>query len=155
MSTPPEAQREGRGGKGAFVLAIAALAACWNPLAAPAGLLVGIAAAVLAVRALRRAATRRLPAVALAIGVLATLASAVMLSLTAGVVSTDLPGEPVVKTRTQAELDQVLAQAAERTRPQRERASRELDRLAGPEEGASRALGAPAPDAGVPRKARP
>lgn len=115
----------------ALAFALAALAASWNPIAAPFGVVVGIAAALLAARALRRAGERRrVPATALAVGVIAALASVVVLLLTAGAVGVDLPGEPVVKGRTQAELDQVLSQAAERTRGQRESAVKELDRLA-------------------------
>ncbi len=110
--TGEEAKPRRRAGGGvALAFAIAALAASWNPIAAPFGLLVGIAAAVLGARALRRAGDRRgVPATALAVGV-------------------DLPGEPVVKGRTQAELDEALSRAGERTRAARERASKELDRL--------------------------
>ena len=116
----------------ALGFALAAAAACWNALAAPFGLVVGLGATVLSVRALRRAAPpRRVPAVALAIAVLAALTSAVVLGLTAGAVGIELPGEPVVKGRTQAELDEVLSQAAERTRARRERAARELDAAGG------------------------
>lgn len=129
-----EGQR-GRGPRGGVALgfAISALAACWNPLAAPLGLLVGVAAAVLGARALRGAAgpRRRVPAVALALGILAALASVLVLVLTAGAVGVEIPGEPIVKERSPAELEEVLSQAGERTLPQRERARKELDRLGG------------------------
>jgi hypothetical protein len=147
-----EAQAErGRGPRGGVALgfAIAALAASWNPIAAPFGLLVGVAAMVLGARALRTAGDRRLPAAALAIGVVAALASIVILLLTAGAVGVELPGEPVVKGRTQAELDQALDEARERTRAERERASKELDRLPGP--GPSRVQRTPARDGGRDR----
>ncbi len=141
-----EAKRA-RGGV-ALGFAIAALAASWNPLAAPLGLVVGIAAAVLGARALRRAGDRRrVPATAIALGVLAALASVVVLLLTAGAVGVELPGDPVVKGRTQAELDEVLSQAAERTRAARERAGNELDRVA--PSGAPRGQAGPARDGGV------
>ena len=128
-----EAQPRRRARSGvALAFAVAALAASWNPVAAPFGLVVGVAAAVLGARALRRSEGRSVPAAALAVGVLAALASVVVLLLTAGAVGVDLPGEPVVKGRTQAELEQALSQAGERTRTQRERASKELERLAPP-----------------------
>jgi hypothetical protein len=126
-----EAQPRRAGGGVALAFAIAALAASWNPIAAPFGLLVGVVAALLGARALRRAGGRRaVPAAALAMGVVAALASVVVLLLTAGAVGVELPGEPVVKGRTQAELDDLLSKAGERTRGQRERARKELDRLA-------------------------
>ena len=116
-----------------LALAIAALAACWNPFAAPFGLVVGVAAAIPAARSLRAAGERRrLAAAALTMSLVAVVASVVVMALTAGSVGIDLPGEPVVKARTQAELDQVLSDAGERTRARRERASRELDSLGAP-----------------------
>jgi hypothetical protein len=119
-------------GRAALGFAVAALAACWNPFAAPLGLVVGIAAAVLAFRALRRAGgRRRIPAAALALSLLAVVASALLLIVTAGTIGVDLPGEPVLKARTPEELERVLSEAAERTRPERERARAELERLAG------------------------
>jgi hypothetical protein len=125
------AQRE-RGYWGLLVLAVAALASSWNPVAAPFGLVVGIATAILSVRALRRSRVRRrIPASALAGGVLAAVASAMVLGFTAGSLGIELPGEPVVKGRTPAELEQVLSEAAERTRARREGATQELDALRG------------------------
>jgi hypothetical protein len=129
----------GPGGGLALVFAVCALAASWNPIAAPFGLLVGVAAAALGFRALRSAGSRRrVPAAALSVGLLAAVASVVVLLVTAGSVGVDLPGEPIVKGRTAAELEQVLSQAADRTRPQRERAGRELDRLSGANAGGER-----------------
>ena len=120
-------------GRAALGFAVAALAASWNPFAAPLGLVVGIAAAVLAWRALKRAGGRRrqLPAAALALSLLAVVASALLLAVTAGTVGVDLPGEPVLKARTPEELERVLSGAAERTRAERERAREELERLTG------------------------
>jgi len=121
-------------GRAALGFAVAAAAACWNPFAAPLGLVVGIAAAVLAFRALRRAGGQGrhwIAGAALALSLLAVVASALLLVVTAGTVGVDLPGEPVLKARTPEELERVLSGAAERTRPERERARDELERLPG------------------------
>lgn len=129
---PEPPQRSRRRGVVALVFALAAAAACWNVIAAPLGLVVGLAATVLSVRALRRSPPpRRVPLVSLVVAVVASLTSAIVIGLTAGAVGIELPGEPVVKGRTQAELDEVLSQAAERTRVKRERARRELDAAGG------------------------
>jgi hypothetical protein len=131
MGDDAPARARGRGGV-ALGFAVAALFASWNPIAAPFGLVVGVVAAVLAARNLRGSKIgQRVPAAALAMGALAAIASVIVLLLTAGAVSVDLPGEPVVKGRTPAELERLLSEAAERTRAQRERAAQELDRLAG------------------------
>jgi hypothetical protein len=109
-------------------LAAAALVSSWNPIAAPFGLVVGLVTAILSVRALRRTpGRRRSPAVALGLSALAVVASAVILVLTAGSVGVDLGGDPVVKGRSTAELDQVLSEAAARTKERRARAVQELD----------------------------
>jgi hypothetical protein len=151
---PQAAERSRRGGGVALAFALAALAACWNPIAAPFGLIVGAGAVVLAVRSLRRApASRRVPAAALGLGIVAILASGALLVLAAGVVSTELPGEPVVKGRTPAELDQVLSEAAERTRSQRERARKELDRMTGSKPATGPSAGAPGHPSGAPAPA--
>lgn len=109
-------------------LAVAAVVSCWNPIAAPFGLFVGLVTAALAFRAIRRGrAPRTAPAVALALSVIASIASVVVLALTAGGVGVEMGGEPVVKGRSAAELEQVLSEAAGRTRERRERAVQELD----------------------------
>jgi hypothetical protein len=126
----PRCERVPRGGV-ALGFAIAALGASWNPIAAPFGLVVGVAAALLGARVLRGAGRRRVPAAAVAVGILATVASVAVLILSAGAVGTDLPGEPIVKGRSRVELDRTLEEAGERTRARRERASGELERLAG------------------------
>ena len=128
-----EAERTPRAprGAGALAFAVAALLSSWNPVAAPFGLAVGLAAAILAARALRRTDRRRLPVAAIALGALAVVASAVVLLRTAGALGVDLSGEPVVKGRTPAELDAALTQAGERTTAQRARAAEELERAAG------------------------
>lgn len=136
----------------AFALGVAAAAACWNPFAAPFGLLVGLAAVVLSARALRGSSERkRLAVAALALGLLATVASVAVVASTAGVVGVDLPGEPVVKGRTQEELEQVLSQSAERTRARRERAEHELE-LLGSSGDAGAATGKARRDGGAPAR---
>jgi hypothetical protein len=131
----------------ALAFAIAAVLSAWNPLAAPFGLVVGIAAAALGVRALvRRVPGRHLAIAAVVLGVVATVGSVAVLALTTGV-GVDLPsGEAVVRGRTVEELDKTLGEAGERTRAERERAARELERLTG--ERPDR------PDAGAPPQRR-
>jgi hypothetical protein len=110
---------------------LAALLSSWNPLAAPFGLLVGLASVVLSVRALRRPTRRAVSASALAASVVAVVASAVVLALTAGV-GRELGGTPVVPAPPREDVAAELDQAAERTRAARERARRELDSLEPP-----------------------
>jgi hypothetical protein len=138
---PEAAQRAGGpSGRVALVFAVLALLASWNPAAAPFGLLVGAATAILALRARRTG--RRRAYVALGLALLAVVASAVVLALTAGAVSIELSGVPIVKGRTPAELDLELSAAAASTRDERARALGELDRLGatdgGPGEGGGR-----------------
>lgn len=125
------------GARLALAFAGAAAAACWNPFAAPVGLVVGIAAVALAWRARRRAAARGgLPLAALALAMAAVVASAAVLAFTAGSVGTELPGAPVLKARSPEELERALGEAAARTRAERERAAAELERLGGLDGGA-------------------
>jgi len=138
-------------GRMAFAFALAALAASWNPIAAVIGLPLGIASAALAARLLRRAGWRAIPAAALGMGVFAVLASALVLISTAGAVSRELAGEPVVKGRTPEELERFLSQAAERTRARREQAAKELGRLGS---SGSRGRSAEEPRDGGPREER-
>jgi hypothetical protein len=155
-SRPPRELRRPRAGV-ALGFALAALAAAWNPIAAPFGLVVGLGATALAIRALRRSPRRGLARAALAVAIAAAVLSVAVLVLTAGAVGVDLPGEPVVRGRTPAELDDALRAAAERTRAERGRAARELERLTGPaaDGGAprERAGGAAAPGPGAGRQA--
>jgi hypothetical protein len=130
----------------AFAFALAALLAAWNPIAAPFGLVVGVTAAMLAVRAMRRTPRPRIAVAALVLGAFAIAASIAVILLTAGAVGVDLPGDPVVKGRTPEELEKVLSDAAVRTRAERERASRELGNLVGARPGVG---ASPAPDAGA------
>ncbi len=111
-----------------LAFAVAAVASSWNPVAAPFGLVVGLVAVILAIRALRRDRPRRkADLAALGLGAVAVLVSAAVIAVTAGAVGVDLPGKPVVQGRTAAELDQVLSESGERTRARRQRAIEELD----------------------------
>jgi len=124
------------GSRFALGLAVAALAACWNPISAPFGLVVGAGALVLAARAWWRATSARgVATAAVAAALLAVAASAAVLGLTAEAVSPDLPGQAVVKTRTPEELDRLLSDASKRTQPERRQAARQLEILAGSGDG--------------------
>jgi hypothetical protein len=108
---------------------LAAALSSWNPLSAPFGVLVGVPALLLGVRALRRAGERRaVPIAAVAISFVAVVASGLVLALTAGV-GRELGGTPVVQPPAREEVRQELDRAAERTRAARDRARGELDRL--------------------------
>jgi hypothetical protein len=118
---------EGRPAKVALAFGVAAALSCWNPVSAPFGLVVGVAAAVLSARAVARAASRRLAWGALAVSTLAAVASAGVLALTAGV---GRVGEgPVVPARSSADARKALDRAEAETRDARERARKELDAL--------------------------
>jgi hypothetical protein len=113
----------------ALAFATAALLSAWNPLAAPFGLVVGIAAALIALRAGARGARRPAWVTALALSLLAALGSALVLARTAGV------GRPsadrtIVPAPSQAEIDRELDAAAQQTAPSRARARSELDSVA-------------------------
>lgn len=127
---PGEAGGErSRAGAVALAAAVAALLSSWNPFAAPLGLAVGVASLLLGVRALRRRlGSRRVAWAAIAAGALAAAASGLVLALTAGAVTGELPGEPVVRGRTPAEAARLLDEEASRTAVARERARRELER---------------------------
>jgi hypothetical protein len=108
---------------------IAAALSSWNPLSAPFGVLVGLAALLLAVRAFRRAEGRRaVPLAAALVSAAAVVASAVVLALTAGV-GRELRGTPVVVAPPREEVSAELERAAERTKAARERARAELEKL--------------------------
>jgi hypothetical protein len=136
----------------ALGFAAAAAFSAWNPLTAPFGVNVGLAALALGVRALVRAAGRgrkiaSAAAIVLALG--AVGGGALVLSLTAGV-GRDLRGEPIVPVPPRGTLNSELDAAAERTRPARERARTELDTLEPPP--GERPAGAPPEDAGGARR---
>lgn len=114
----------------ALGFAAAAALSSWNPLSAPFGLAVGLAALFLGVRALRAGRVRWASIAAIALAAAAALGSTLVLALTAGV-GRDLGGQPVVAVPPGvAEKD--LDAAAERTRASRERARQELDALEPP-----------------------
>ncbi len=118
----------------ALGFAAAAALSAWNPLSAPFGLVVGIAAAVLSARALRRGGARLVAGGALVLSAGAVVSSALVLALTAGV-GRELGGEPIVKVPPRADVEAELDAAAERTRAARERARAELEALEGPRGG--------------------
>ena len=101
---------------------VAAALSSWNPLSAPFGVVVGLAAAPLAARA---APARPAPVsgAAAALSFLAVAASGVVLALTAGV-GRELGGTPAVQAPPRADVAAELDAAAERTRAARERAGR-------------------------------
>ncbi len=114
----------------ALGFALAAAVACWNPVAAPFGMVVGAAAALIAWRSARRGrGSRRLALVAAAIGAAAAIASAVVLAVSAGSFGPELPGQPIVPPRRREEVRALLDQAEGRTRGARERAARELEEI--------------------------
>jgi len=110
-------------------LSVAALLSCWNPFAAPAGLVLGLASGSLGLLALRRRRGngRAAAAAALVLGALSAVVSGLVLALTAGAVTSELSGEPVVKGRSAAEASTLLDAARKATDPARQRARRELD----------------------------
>ncbi len=118
----------------ALGFAIAAALSSWNPLSAPFGLVVGLASAALAIRALVRRDRRGTAAGALALSLAAVVASALVLGLTAGL-GRELGGVPVVPLPPEGDVNAELDSAGERTRPARERARSELDQLGGSKEG--------------------
>jgi len=137
----------GRPAKVAFLLALAAAFSAWNPVAAPFGLAVGIAAGVLSARAARASEGRgrRVAAVALVVSGLAAVGSAVVLLLAAGVWRGG-EGTPLVSPRSPAEAREILDRSEAETREARERARRELEEIPGKEGERSSGAG-PAPAA--------
>jgi len=134
----------GRGPGLALVFAVAAAAACWNPFAAPLGLVVGAAATALAVAALRRRRGRvAIGIAALVVGLGAAVTGGAVLLYTAGAITTELPGEPVVRGRSDAEAAALLEEAARRTASTRARARSELEKGTGPQPTAPTPSGAP------------
>jgi hypothetical protein len=113
----------------ALGFALAAAASAWTPLAAPFGLLVGLASAVLALRALAVPGRRGVAGAALAVALAASVGSAWVLALTAGLARDE--GEVVVPAPSRDELDRDLDQAAARTKAARARAEAERARLEG------------------------
>lgn len=109
---------------------LAAALSSWNPIAAPFGLVVGLATVFIAARALRRGGRRALAAAGLALAILAIGASGLVLALTAGV-GREPAGEAVVAGPGDAAIARELDEAANRTRAARDRARKELGELDG------------------------
>jgi len=107
--------------------ALAAALSSWNPIAAPFGLAVGLASAVLSIRAVRSGTKRALSIAALCVSVLAVAASTFVLARTAGVGRE--PTGAVVSAPEPPEAERILDEAAERTRAARERAREELGKV--------------------------
>ena len=120
--------RAGKLGLAAFGFSLAAAFSSWNPLAAPFGLVVGLAALVLSMRALQGPGGRRVAIAALVISAVALVASGAVLALTAGV-GREPSGAPVVEGPSRDEAKQVLDRAEERTRAARKSAREELERV--------------------------
>lgn len=112
----------------ALVFGVAAALSSWTPLSAPFGLVVGLVALLIAVRALYRSRDRALSAGAFAVSFVAILVSGVVLALTAGV-GRELGGAPVVQPPARSAIDEELDRAEQRTRAARDRARTELDAL--------------------------
>ncbi len=128
QAAPP---RPSRWPRVALLFAICAALSAWNPLAAPAGLIVGIGAVLIAWRAAVReeGRTRRIAICAVALGGGAVVASAVVLLLSSGMLSRNLPEQAVVPGRAPNEVKRLLEEAERRTEAARGRAADELRRL--------------------------
>jgi hypothetical protein len=113
----------------ALGFACAAALASWNPVAAPLGLAVGIAAAAIGWWAWARRRGRRSVALAAALlgGAATVLAGGVLAVAAARLAAGEPPGDAVVVPRGAAEMKSLLDAAAARTRPARTRAARQLE----------------------------
>ncbi len=144
-SAPGRAEVE-QGGRSrgllALWLAAGALVSCWNALAAPFGLGLGLAGLLMGLRALRRGAPRRRAIAAVAVSGLALAGSAASLAFSAGSIAV-VRDEPVVRGRTQAENDATLRDLAGRTAAARGRARDELSRVEGQPEPGQRPRSSP------------
>jgi hypothetical protein len=113
----------------ALVFALAALVASRSPLAAPFGLLTGLGAAILAIRARREGG--RLALAALTLALLAAVSSAWVLARTAGLGPTK-DGAPPVTAHGERGTSKELDDAAAQSRAARERAEKQVDPAPGP-----------------------
>jgi hypothetical protein len=109
---------------------LAALLACWNPVAAPFALATGLGALLLAARQLK-AGHRGKAALGLAAAILAVLGAAGVLARTAGV-GRAATGTSLVPQPSPAEAGRRLDEAAGASREARERAAGELEKLGKP-----------------------
>jgi predicted PurR-regulated permease PerM len=111
----------------ALGFALAALLSAWNPLSAPIGFAVALAAAVLAGRALQKNRPRRVVAcAALGVSLGSAVLAALVLVLAAGSLSAGLKAGDVVLARPVGQVDALLDEAAKRTAAERARAEKEL-----------------------------
>lgn len=108
----------------ALGFALAALLACWSPLAAPFGLLTGMGAALLAVLALR--AGRRGARLALGLALVATVGAGWVVARTAGF-GRDPGDAPQVPSAGERETAGKLDAAAGESRAERQRAGAQAD----------------------------
>lgn len=113
----------------ALAFALAALVACWSPLAAPFGLLTALGASVLSIRARREGGG--VAQVALALALLATVTSAWVLARTAGL-GQPVDDAPRVPVHGERGTSKSLDAAAEQSRAARERAEKQVDPAPGP-----------------------
>jgi hypothetical protein len=113
----------------ALGFALAALFACWSPLAAPFGLLTGVGAAVLAWRARRQGG--RLALLALGLALLAAAGSALVVGRTAGLGSGP-DGLARLPAGNDGETARRLDGAAAESRAERRRATEQADPAAIP-----------------------
>ena len=107
---------------------LAGLISSWQAASAPLGLAVGLASALLAVRALRAGGSRRPAAAALAVSLAAVLLSAVVLARAAGGGRADGAGA-LIPGPAADQGGAALDGAAARSRSARERAKGELEAL--------------------------
>ncbi len=129
----------------ALGFAVAAALSSWNPLSAPFGVIVGLAAAVIAVRALVEGSSRPAAATALCLSLAAASVSGIVLARTAGLGRRG-PSESIVTVPPGEGVEAQLDAAAERTRAPREGAQRELQTLEKRESAAPTPPGSPAPE---------
>jgi hypothetical protein len=124
-------ERAARRGLLALGFALAALLACWNPLSAPFGLLTGLGALIVSLRA-RNAPPpgRRAAWAGVAVAVVAMIASVAVLAVGAGVRRSPA-GEPIVTPRSPEEVDRLLDEAGRESRESRARARKDLEELEG------------------------
>jgi hypothetical protein len=113
----------------ALLFALAALLASSSPLAAPFGLVTGLGATILAVRARREGG--RVALAALALALFASVASAWVLARTAGVGQT-VADAPRIPAHAEGGTSKDLDAAAEESRAARERAEKQVDPAPGP-----------------------
>jgi hypothetical protein len=109
----------------ALGFAVAAALSSWNPLSAPFAVVVGLAAAILAIRAAVEERRRPVALTALGLALAAAAVGGLVLARTAGLGRRDTE-ERLIVTPSGESVETDLDAAAERTRAARERALEEL-----------------------------